>query len=84
MDLKPAQFFEAMAARIERIPEGEFAGAAVIVPPAGGGDPICLLLVDPKQDPIQFFATVKSRVEIVTGAVMEAARDSQQGGWQRR
>ena len=79
----PAQLFVDMADRINRTPEGEFAGAAVIVPP-GGGDPITLLLVDPKQDIVQFFATVKSRVEIVTGAVMEAARDQAQGGWQRR
>ena len=79
----PAQLFTDMAARIEKTDEKEFAGAAVIVPP-GGGDPITLLLVDPKQDIVQFFATVKSRVEIVTGAVMEAARDQAQGGWQRR
>ena len=79
----PAEFFTDMANRIGRINGQEFAGAAVIVPP-GGGDPITLLLVDPKQDIVQFFATVKSRVEIVTGAVMEAARDQQSGGWQRR
>jgi hypothetical protein len=77
----PAQICRDMADRIEKTNEAEFAGAAVVVPP-GGGEPIALLLVDPKQDLVQFWATVKSRVEIVTTEVAEAARSRQQG-WGR-
>lgn len=81
--IDPAQFFRDMADRVEKIGENEFAGAAVVVPP-GGGEPIALLLVDPKQDLVQFFATVKSRVEVVTSEVMETARARAQGGWPGR
>ncbi len=82
MDVKPAQLFLDMAARIERTNEAEFAGAAVIVSP--DGDSITLLLVDPTKDTVQFLSTLKSRVETEVVKVMQKAQDQQPGGWQRR
>jgi hypothetical protein len=75
---EPAQFFRDMAARIEKVEKAEFAGAAVVVPP-GGGEAITFLLTDPQQHILQFFTTIKSRVEEKATEHMEQARNRQQG-----
>lgn len=49
-----------------------FAGAAVIVPPQDGGDPVEVLLLDRKADPAQFWATVLTRVQMRINEVQEA------------
>lgn len=41
-----------------------FAGACVIVPPAGGGETVEVLLLDEKADPAQFWATVMTRIQM--------------------
>lgn len=41
-----------------------FAGAAVIVPPQDGGDPVEVLLLDRKADPAQFWATILTRIQM--------------------
>jgi hypothetical protein len=71
-----------MAARIAKIASAEFAGAIVVVPP-GDGEPIAFLTTDPKPDLMQFWATVKSRVEVrATEAMQQAA--AQQDPWRGR
>lgn len=55
-----AQKFRDMADLIERN-EAVFAGAAVIVPPAEGGDPVEVLILDKAASAAQFWATVGAR-----------------------
>ena len=74
--------FSEMAARIAKIDPGEFAGAVVVVPP-GGGDPIAFLTTDPKPDLMQFWSTVKARVEVrATEMIQQAA--AQIDPWNQR
>jgi hypothetical protein len=78
---EPSAPFTDMAARIARIDLAEFAGAIVVVPP--DGEPIAFLTTDPKPDMMQFWSTVKSRVEVrATEAMQQAA--NQQDPWARR
>jgi hypothetical protein len=65
-----------MAARIRGINQAEFAGAIVVVPP-GDGEPIAFLTADPKPDLIQFWATVRTRVEVRATEAMQAAANQQ-------
>jgi hypothetical protein len=70
--------FTDMAARIAKIDSTEFAGAVVVVPP--DGEPIAFLTTDPKPDLMQFWSTVKSRVEVrATEAMQQVA--AQQDPW---
>lgn len=71
--------FRGMADRIEGIAEGEFAGAVVIVPP-GEGLGIEFCTSDPRPDLVQFWASVKARIEIAYAEAMAAAEKSR-GGW---
>lgn len=48
-----------------------YAGAAVIVPPQDGGDPVEVLLLDRKADPAQFWATVLTRVQMRINEIQE-------------
>jgi hypothetical protein len=78
---EPAQFFRDMAARIEKNAAAEFAGAVVIIPPPGGGEPITFMILDPSQDLVQFFMSIKSRAETSAGLVMEKERQRQSSVW---
>lgn len=73
--------FRQMAARIEHnapispdSPNAMFGGAAVIIPPANGGRPVELLLLDASSDPAQFWATVMTRIKITTDEIETKAR----------
>lgn len=66
-----AQPFTDMASRIERLADGEFAGAVVIVPP-GGGDAIEYQFAGPRPDLVLFWSSVKSLVEVKTTEAMIA------------
>jgi hypothetical protein len=59
-----AERFRVMAAAIEHNYASTFGGAVVIIPPPFAGDPIELLILDLKADPAQFWATIKTRIEI--------------------
>ncbi len=52
-----------LADTIEKMDADAFGGVAAIVPPQDGGDPIELLIVDPKKNAAQFYATIKTRLE---------------------
>lgn len=71
--------FEDMVERIARIDEAEFAGAIVVMPPTG--DPVAFLTTDPAPDLLQFWATVKQRIEIRAAEAIQAA--SKQDPWAR-
>jgi hypothetical protein len=70
--------FTEMAALIAHNDESRFAGAVVVVPP-GGGDPISFMLTDPSPDLIQFWATVKARVEVRATEALQAMTDQARG-----
>jgi hypothetical protein len=72
---EPAQPFDEMSADIARNDPAKFAGAFVIVPPVG--EPISFLGTDPKPNLMQFWATVKTRVEVCTTEAMQAAANQQ-------
>jgi hypothetical protein len=68
-----------MADHVERnASANSFAGLAVIVPPATGGDAIEMLILDSKGDVGQFYATVSSRIQMAV-TELEEARRRQQG-----
>ena len=59
---------EAMAQRIRANKVDEFGGVVLIIPPpsddARSGEPIELLLIDPKRDPANFWSTARAKLEI--------------------
>lgn len=74
----PAQPFEQMAGHIRHNAALPFAGAAVIVPPAGAGDPVSTLVLDPAPDAAQFWADLLTKVQGMV-AQMQAKAQQQQG-----
>lgn len=56
--------FRKMAERIDHNAEATFGGAAVIVPPAQGGETVELLILDAKGDPAQFWGTILTRAQM--------------------
>jgi len=71
MEQDDSQPFRDMAARIDKNANAEFGGAALIVPP-GGGEPIAILLIDPKRDVASFWGAVQAKVAIAVAEMQEA------------
>lgn len=76
--------FSRMAERVRAVPDDEFGGAVVIRPPGEEVDAIAFVIADPHPDPVQFWASVKTRVEIAYAEAMGRAEGQQGGGWPRR
>lgn len=76
----PAARFRAMSERITHNANEVFGGAVVIIPPANAGDPIELLMLDLQADPAQFWATIKTRIEIRLSELDERQRTNQAFG----
>lgn len=75
--------FRAMAARIERNPENEFAGALLIVPPAdqnGARETIEHLAVATKPDMAAFWGTASAKIEIAKAIFDQQQLDRSRGG----
>ncbi len=70
--------FNEMADRIQRNLQAEFSGAIVIVPPSG--EPIAVLLTDPKPDMEAFWAMVSGKVQVAT-AEHFAEKNGQNNGY---
>jgi len=70
--------FTQMATRIDHNTDSNFGGAAVIVPPAQGGEKIELLMLDAKGDPAQFWGTILTRAQLELKAI-DDKRAIQQG-----
>lgn len=70
--------FREMAERIDRNAEPEFAGAILLVPP--NGDPIAVLLTDPKPDTEAFWSLAKGKVDLATQELLQQRR----GGFHQR
>lgn len=52
-----------IADQIDKMDADTFGGVAVIVPPQDGGDPIEVLILDPKKNAAQFYATIQTRLQ---------------------
>lgn len=78
-----ADRFRAMAADIDHNGASKFGGAVVIIPPANGGEPIELLMLDLKADPAQFWSTIKTRIDIKLSELDEARRNQTAFGGRR-
>jgi hypothetical protein len=72
--------FEDMARRVVDNMSHGFGGAFVIVPPADG-TPIDALILDSRQDPVMFWANIKTIAEITIAELDEKQR--QQFGGRR-
>lgn len=68
MTYDPAKMLEAMATRVRNNGPEEFGGVILIIPPPSddgrAGEPIELLLIDPKRDPANFWSTARAKLEI--------------------
>ncbi len=72
-----------VADQIDKMDADTFGGVAVVVPPADSGEPIEFLIIDPKKNAAQFYATIQTRIsnEIVS---LETLQRQQQAGFGRR
>lgn len=66
-----------MADNIERNKDAGFGGCFVIVAPENGGDPISVLLLDPSQDPAQFWGLIGPKATIALQQINDTQRKSQ-------
>ena len=51
-----------LADQIDKMNADTFGGVAVVVPPADSGEPIEFLIIDPKKNAAQFYATIQTRI----------------------
>lgn len=66
--------FRQMADRIDHNKDSTFGGAAVIVPPQNGGEPVVVLVLDEKGDPAQFWGTILTRAQLEVSRLTERQR----------
>lgn len=71
-EIKPQDPFAEMATRIERSGSEHFGGACVIASPDGKN--ISLLIVDDSKDLAQFWAMIKTRVQLEMDTMQQAQR----------
>lgn len=72
-----AAILRRVADQIEKMDADTFGGVAVIVPPQDGGDPIEVLILDPKKNIGQFYSTVLTRVQFEMGEMEQRSRQQQ-------
>jgi len=81
----PAEILRAMAERVDRNREEEFAGCIVIIPPADRngqeGESIELLLIDPARDLANFWSTAKSKAAIAADEFVAQQQVPALGGY---
>jgi hypothetical protein len=79
----PAELLRAMADRIERNSESEFAGCFVVIPPqtpdGRGGDTVEMLLIDPTGDAANFWSTAGNKLDTAVGRFKEINSTPQLG-----
>lgn len=66
-----------VADQIEAMNADVFGGVAVIVPPQDGGEPIEVLILDPKKNPAQFYSTIQTRLQIDAAELGDRSRQQQ-------
>ena len=79
----PAEILRAMADRIERNSEAEFAGCFVVIPPqtpdGRGGDTLEVLLIEPNPDAANFWTTAAYKLDNAVNHFKEANSTPQLG-----
>ena len=78
-----AAILRRVADQIDKLNADVFGGVAVIVPPQDGGEPVEFLIIDPKKNAAQFYATVKTRIENQIGD-LEGQQQQARAGFGRR
>jgi len=76
--------FRQMADRIEKNDAKEFGGALLVVPPPdqnGQLQALDVLLIDPRRDPVAFYAMALSKVQIAAAMFEEQARARERQGF---
>jgi len=69
-----ADYFRAMAARIEANGDAGFGGAFVVAPPATGGEVTSILVLDSHEDPAQFWSMLQTRAQTMLAMLQRAER----------
>lgn len=77
--IEPDVYFSAMAQRIIHNSGATFGGAAVIVSPSGKAQ-VELLMLDEAADEAQFWATIKTRIEIRIAELNDMQRNQRAFG----
>ena len=67
--------FRRMADRIDHNKDSTFGGACIIIPPAGGGTPVELLVLDAAGSPAQFWGVVSTRIKQVLEELEQQQRN---------
>jgi hypothetical protein len=75
-----AKIFRRMAARLDHNADAVFAGAAVIVPPAEGGEAVEILILDNSQSAAQFWGNLAAKCQITLKDLDEKSRNTQAFG----
>jgi hypothetical protein len=75
--------FRKMADRIDHNADAVFAGAAVIVPPAEGGEAVEMLILDSSQSAAQFWGNLQAKCQIELAGIDEKKRNTQAFGRSR-
>jgi hypothetical protein len=75
-----ATIFRRMAARLDHNADAVFAGAAVIVPPAEGGDTVEMLILDSSQSAAQFWGALSAKCQIEISKLNDSSRNTQAFG----
>lgn len=79
-DPTPDEPFTRMADLIQRNGfQSDFGGAFVVVPP-GRTEPLSTYILDPKQDPAQFWALLQTKAQLALDEI-DQQRRQQQGGF---
>ncbi len=78
-----AKTFRRMADRIDHNADAVFAGAAVIVPPAEGGETVEILILDSSQSAVQFWGTLGAKCKIALEELDNKSRNTQAFGSRR-
>ncbi len=74
-----AKTFRRMADRIDHNADATFAGAAVIVPPAEGGETVEMLILDSSQSAAQFWGALAAKCQIEISQLDDKNRNKQAG-----
>ena len=69
-----AKPFSEMAAKIEHNAGADFGGAFVIVPPEGAGETVETLILDTRQDPVQFWSLLQAKAATVIAELEDKKR----------
>jgi septum formation inhibitor-activating ATPase MinD len=79
-----AAILRRVADQIDKMNADTFGGVAVVVPPANSGEPIEFLIIDPKKNAAQFYATIQTRIANEIAGLETLQRQQQAVFGQRR